>query len=159
MKDDIIIYASLSVEEIFENKHNFCLNAKFDYENLKRERYENWINDMILFWKNKQVDKIVPMFSDDCEYYETPFEKLENKEAIIAAWEEIKDHNIKKLEYKILGFQNNSCVARVVLKETDGRIIDMVYAFELQDNICTNFIQWYNIAQKTVVNIKKSTNL
>jgi len=58
-----------------------------------------------------------------------------------------------------LGFQNNSCVARFVLKETDGRIIDMVYAFELQDNIFINFIQWYNIAQKTVVNIKKSTNL
>jgi len=150
--------SGLSIEEIFENKYNFNSNAKFNYEELRKGRYEKWINDMILFWKNKEIDKIVHMFSDTCEYYETPFEKLGTKDDITTAWKDIDNHNIKKLEYKILGFQNNSCVVRVILKENDGRVVDMVYAFELQDNICTNFIQWYNIAHKKIVNIKKPSN-
>jgi len=45
--------------------------------------------------------------------------------------------------------QYNSCVARVVLEETNGRIIDMIYAFELnKDNICTKFTQWYNVNER-----------
>ena len=148
----------LSVEEIFENKYNFNSNKKFDNEQQRKERYDNWINNLISFWENKQVDKITPMFSDTCEYYETPFEKLESKKEITTTWKEIKKHSIKKLEYEILGFQNNSCVVRVILKETNGKIVDMVYAFELNDNLCTNFIQWYNINQKLVLNIKKSSS-
>jgi len=104
---------------------------------------------MIDFWKKKEIDKIVAMFSGNCEYFETPFEKLENREDVTTAWKEIQEHSIKKLEYKILGFQNNSCVVRVILKETTGRVVDMVYVFELDDNnVCTNFIHWYNIGKK-----------
>lgn len=148
---------NLTVEGVFENRHSFNSKTKFDYEEKRKKRYELWINEMLVLWKNKKVDEITKMFSDTCEYYETPFEKLETKNEITLAWEEIKQQKIKKLQYEIMGFQNNSCTIRVILKEFDGRVVDMIYIFELDDNnICTKFMQWFIIGYKTVVNIPKS---
>jgi len=139
------------IEEVFESKYRFSTISRFNFEELRRLAFDNWFQDMITNWKKKKVDKIVELFSEECEYYETPFEKLENKGAIITAWQDIAAHNIKSLTYTILGQQNNRCIARVLIEEKDDRIVDMIYSFELDhDKKCTKFTQWYNINEGEV---------
>lgn len=136
----------LLVEEIFENEFRAQSKVKFDFEEQRRKRYEKWLKDLITNWRRKKVDEIISMFSYDCEYYETPFEKLNSKDQINKVWQEIHDQKIKKITSHIICIQNNNCVARVILEDTSNTIIDMIYNFELNDNgICTKFIQWYSI--------------
>ena len=135
----------LSVDEVFENQYSFNSKANFEYEEFRKKRYEKWISNFVSFWKNKE-ENIILLFSENCEYYDSPFNKIESKEELYKVWKDNRDRVIKRLQYEILGYQNNSCIARLILKELNGSTLDMICLLELNiNNICTKFMKWENI--------------
>lgn len=41
---------------------------------------KEWLSKFVKFWENKDVDKVRSLFSENFEYWETPFKKLEIEE-------------------------------------------------------------------------------
>jgi len=60
-----------------------------------------WLKKFKSFWLEKNIDSILSLFSDDCVYFETPYKKIENKEALRKEWEYIKNHEIKTLNFEV----------------------------------------------------------
>lgn len=101
----------------------------------------NWCQKLQKFWQQKEIDKIIELFSKDVIYYEEPNNKITYKE-LINVWSEIKNQNTNNLEFKILLEDNNKCIANFILNE--NTTIDMIYEIELnEENKCIYFKQWY----------------
>lgn len=47
----------------------------------------NWLGKFKEYWERKNLDGVLSLFSDDVEYFETPYLKLESKEAILSEWQ------------------------------------------------------------------------
>lgn len=114
---------------------------------INQENFINWLDDLEKFWKVKDVTSILKLFDKNVEYYETPFDCLQNKNnqfnKIELAWHDIDTHKILKLYYKILGFRENVVIVNFIL-ELENRTVDMVYEVELnENNKCIYFKQWY----------------
>ena len=100
-----------------------------------------WCQKLQKFWQQKEIDKIIELFSENVIYYEEPNNKITYKE-LKFVWSEIKNQNIVSLNFKILSEENNKCIANFILKE--NTTIDMIYEITLNDeNKCTYFKQWY----------------
>lgn len=103
---------------------------------------EKWCNDLLSFWKNKEVEKIIDLFDENVEYYETPNMLVENIGAIKTMWEEIYVQDTSNIELKILCQNNNKIIANYILH--DKVSYDMIYEIELnENNKCVYFKQWY----------------
>lgn len=101
----------------------------------------NWCQNLKDFWHEKEIDKIIDLFSKEVVYYEEPTNKISYTE-LINVWNEIKDQDTKNIEFKVLVESSNKCIANFILK-TDTTI-DMIYEIELnEENKCTYFKQWY----------------
>ena len=103
---------------------------------------EKWCNDLLIFWKNKDIDNIINLFDPSVEYYEIPNMKLKDIDEVRSMWQEIKNQNTSNIELKVLCQENNKCIANYILK--DEVSFDMIYEIELNDNNkCIYFKQWY----------------
>ena len=57
---------------------------------------EEWLDALRDNWTNKNIPAIMELFSDDIEYWETPYSKLSSLEEIKSEWSSInKQDNIK----------------------------------------------------------------
>lgn len=103
--------------------------------------FEKWLEELKKFWMEKDIPNIVKLFDAEVEYYESPFEKIED---INIVWKDIEEQEIKKLEYHILGVKENVVIANYIL-ELPTRKVDMVYEIQLDNNNnkCHYFKQWY----------------
>ena len=43
---------------------------------------DTWIESFKQGWLDKDIDAVLNLFADDVDYWETPFEQLENKEQL-----------------------------------------------------------------------------
>lgn len=48
-----------------------------------------WLKDFAQHWTAKDVDGVLSLFSDDVEYWETPYKKIPDKKALSAEWQAI----------------------------------------------------------------------
>ena len=100
---------------------------------------EKWCNDLLIFWKKKEIENILNLFDKKVEYYETPNEKITD---IRKVWEEIKNQDTENIEFTILCQSNNKCVANYIIRGKET--YDMVYEIILnENNQCIYFKQWY----------------
>lgn len=104
--------------------------------------HETWCNLLKKYWEEKDINKIISLFSEDVIYYETPTEKLNSIKDVKTAWSEIKNQTTIDITYKILCTENNKCIVNFIL--TDNPTYDMIYEIVLDDNNkCTYFKQWF----------------
>jgi hypothetical protein len=68
---------------------------------------ENWLKDFNTFWKAKQIDSVLDLFTDDVEYWETPFKKLHSKEEITAEWQSIMAQENLVVSTALFASENN----------------------------------------------------
>ncbi len=59
---------------------------------------EHWLQKFKSAWIEKDVDKVMGLFSDDVEYWENPYKQLAGKEAIRAEWEIVRSQENIQLE-------------------------------------------------------------
>ncbi len=103
----------------------------------------NWCRKLKQYWIKKDILKIIDLFEEDVEYYETPFQRVND---IKLVWKDIESQNLNSLEYKIMGEKDNVIVANYIMDD-NGRIVDMIYEIKLNDKgKCTYFKQWYMIS-------------
>lgn len=102
----------------------------------------NWCEKLKQYWIQKDIPKILDLFEGNVEYYETPFQKVDNLKSV---WKDIESQKLKSLEYKIIGEKDNVVVANYIMND-NGTIVDMIYEIQLNENgKCTYFKQWYMI--------------
>lgn len=104
--------------------------------------HELWCKSLQEYWQEKNIAKILSLFSEKVTYYETPRDLLNSKTDIAAAWEEIKNQSPVIITYKILCVEGNKCIANFYLDGSSA--YDMIYEILLDEtNKCTYFKQWF----------------
>ena len=99
-----------------DNSYNWCLNLK-----------ENW--------KAKNVQRVMELFDQKVEYYETPTTKINTMQEIQQMWEEIESQNTDNIEFNILCQNEECCIVNFILK--DDISYDMIYQVKLNnENKC-----------------------
>lgn len=100
-----------------------------------------WCQNLLSFWQQKEITKIIELFSEDVIYYEEPNNKI-NYNELADVWSEIQGQDTSNLQYKIIAEENNKCIANFLLK--GEKTYDMIYEIELnEENKCVYFKQWY----------------
>lgn len=57
---------------------------------------DEWLNTFRARWIAKDTDGVLDLFTDDVEYWETPYKKIDNKEKLLQEWSVIlKQENIE----------------------------------------------------------------
>lgn len=66
---------------------------------------KKWLSDFQIYWMNKDIEALMSLFSEDVQYYETPFLKMEDKTAVEEFWYAIKNHDNINVEFEIFSQQ------------------------------------------------------
>lgn len=104
-------------------------------------KYINFCQNLKDFWQQKEIDKIIDLFSEEVVYYEEPNNKIAYAE-LKDVWKEIKDQDTTNIEFNILLESTDKCIVNFLL--VGETTIDMIYEIKLNDdNKCTYFKQWY----------------
>lgn len=69
---------------------------------------ELWMQEFFWNWKNHNIEKVLALFSENCEYWETPFQRIESKEMLKTEWEYILRQEDIKYEYHIFNQEGYS---------------------------------------------------
>ena len=127
-----------SCENLKDAKSIMCADCY--NKNSTNEKVDQWINLLRTYWINKEIEKIVNLFSDDCECYDTPFSSKGN---IKEDWKEIETQNIIDISYKIMMRNNYEFMVEFVIEYDDG-LCSAINHIKLSENLkCTYLKQWF----------------
>jgi len=104
-----------------------------------------WLNEFKKSWIKKDVKAILNLFSEDVEYYETPFHKLKNKIEIGRMWNEIALQKDIKLDFEVFCKEENKYAIKWNLKFFNKKefVYQGVYLLSLNLNDkCNHFMQY-----------------
>jgi len=62
---------------------------------------DDWLQKFRNRWRNKQVDRVLELFADEVEYYETPTPELESKEEIRNEWRNIRSQENIEIDTEV----------------------------------------------------------
>lgn len=106
---------------------------------------DRWLEDFRQGWINGEVDKVLNLFSQDVDYYETPSKKLEYSE-LRSEWENVKDQKNIQLYTEVFSRAANRYTVKWRLSyRKNGRKKELggVYLIVLGDEgLCTEFHQY-----------------
>lgn len=64
-------------------------------------RINIWLELFARYWEKYQIENLMTLFTNEIEYWETPFKNIKNKVLLEKEWQIIKDYKDIKLEYEI----------------------------------------------------------
>ena len=106
-----------------------------------------WLENFKKYWLNKEINLVIELFSDNVEYYETPFYKFNNKNEILSAWKYINKQNISYLDFDIFSVEKDKFTIEWELKyniEEKQFHFKGIYLMTLNsENKCNYFIQYW----------------
>ncbi|WP_414837972.1 YybH family protein [Candidatus Nanosalina sp. VS9-1] len=107
---------------------------------------EAWMEDFREAWKDKDIDRVMSLFTDGVEYFETPFLKFENREELREEWKGIRDQQDINLDFEVFSSDGDKFTVKWDLEYTqDGESFTSrgVYLIRLNsENNCYNFVQY-----------------
>lgn len=104
------------------------------------KQFDKWCSSLKEYWLKKDITSIIQLFDNEVEYYETPFEKVNDIETV---WKDIEEQNLISLEYEIIGIKDNTVIANFIMND-NHEIVDMIYEIRLNElGKCNYFKQWY----------------
>lgn len=108
-------------------------------------KINDWLELFKKFWMNKDVEKVIALFSGDVEYFETPEIKFKHVDEIKLAWKAIKMQNEIKLELNLVGYIDGIYDVKWELaysKQGKSHRYKGVYKIHLnEDKKCNYFMQ------------------
>ena len=107
----------------------------------------DWLGKFKCGWEEKNVDKILSLFSGDVVYYETPFHKLSGLDEIKKEWAVIMNQNEIDLSYNVFSKDNNKYTVKWDLKYYDKEKNQFhfsgVYLIKLNEmGLCDEFLHY-----------------
>ena len=106
----------------------------------------NWLRNFENFWKSRDIDRVLDLFTDDVIYYETPFIQLKNKEAIKNEWEIIKKQEDISLNCRVFSQEDNKYCIKwdlFYIKKGMENHLKGIYLIKLNKNgKCSEFCQY-----------------
>ena len=107
---------------------------------------DEWLKKFKQAWIGKDVDRVMELFTDDVDYFETPFIEFENKDELREEWESIKAQEDIDLELEVFGSEEErfTVIWNLSYRE-DGKELDSrgVYLIKLnEENRCFEFAQY-----------------
>ncbi len=110
------------------------------------EKINNWLDKLTTFWESQDIDEVVNLFTDDVEYWETPFKKLANSDELRREWEDIKNQQNIVINCKVFSKEGDkySVLWDLEYKDTFNQLKQYrgIYLVRLNsDNKCHYFFQ------------------
>lgn len=106
---------------------------------------EEWLQQFRENWDNKDVEKVLSLFTEDVTYYETPTEKLAPEE-LENEWKNIKEQEDIRLELDLFSSDGNKHTVQWELSYiSDGKRNELrgIYLIKLNENgKCIEFWQY-----------------
>lgn len=107
---------------------------------------EEWRDSFEQAWKSQDVESVLDLFTDDVDYYETPSEKLENKEQLREEWQTVKDQQDIEIETEVFSGDGDRFTVKWSLSYTrsgEENSLKGIYLIKLNsDNKCYEFWQY-----------------
>lgn len=115
-------------------------------QRIQKADVEKWLDNLKRAWLEKDFitsNSIRDIFVDTIYYYETPYSKpVQNPYDIEELWFEIKNQNIKKLEFKLLALDDKTAMVHWVFEDDSG-LYDGIYEIQFNHSKrCHYFKQW-----------------
>ncbi|MBT4384605.1 nuclear transport factor 2 family protein [Candidatus Peregrinibacteria bacterium] len=96
-----------------------------------------WLSQFTEAWKTHAIDKVLALFSDDLEYWETPFKKITNKIELEKEWQYIKIQTNIQIKCKVFSISGNKYSIFWELKYENNKNVQKelrgIYLIELDD--------------------------
>ena len=110
---------------------------------MTKEFIENWLENLKIYWLNKDIDNIINIFKNTTYYQESPFIKpYTNIKEIEKEWLSIKNINIQELTLKVLSINNNIAIINWHLLQ-DNKEYDGIYEIKFNEKLeCIYFKSW-----------------
>ena len=109
------------------------------------EPIEIWLTQFKKAWQDKNIDSVADLFTDDVEYWETPFRKLEDKAQLKSEWQAINDQTNIELDLEDSVSANSEFVVKWSLKySANGELQEWsgLYLIKFDGNgLCNYFYQ------------------
>ena len=108
---------------------------------------DNWLEQFKQRWLSKDIDGVMELFSDEVEYWETPFLKFANKQELRDEWEGVRSLEDQQLalDLYVHDAEHHKHVVRFTFSCThDGEASRSagVYLVTLNDaGVCTYFMR------------------
>jgi hypothetical protein len=107
---------------------------------------EGWMKKFRERWIAKDIDGVIELFADDVEYFETPYQEIEDLEALREEWKSIRNQEDINLSYEIYSRDGSKFTVKWDLKysqDQDWNHLKGIYLIELnEENKCVKFWQY-----------------
>ncbi len=107
---------------------------------------EKWLSKFKHAWIEKDIDRVMALFTDKVEYYETPFLKFEDKKQLRDEWETIQKQEDVNLNFEVFNSEDDRFTIIWSLTYTEnGNTCESkgAYLIELNsENKCYRFAQY-----------------
>ncbi len=102
---------------------------------------QDWMERFKAAWLSKDIDAVLALFTDDVEYWETPFQKMGKGIELSDAWGEILPLKNMELEYDVfaMDLEKDRYAVKWKFSHSIGRSAG-AYLIELDENgLCKYF--------------------
>ncbi|MDX9914100.1 MAG: nuclear transport factor 2 family protein [Candidatus Moranbacteria bacterium] len=109
------------------------------------KKIEEWLENFKVAWKTYDIDKVLGLFDDNVEYWETPFIKLSSFDDLKREWSYIRSQKDISIDTEVFSSVGNKFAVKWFLTYLDdkGEVHDLsgVYLIELneRDKCCYFF--------------------
>jgi SnoaL-like domain len=117
---------------------------------VSKSDFEKWLSLLKSAWKNGSSMEASMLFSDNVDYYETPFENYRGRQAVKLLWDEVPNTQTDiNLKFERLSFFNSLGIAHwsakyKLIKSGREITLDGIFVCEFDDNkLCKVFKQWW----------------
>ena len=112
------------------------MNLNYDYAS-------EWLKKLKEYWVSKNIEGVISLFTKTSYYQETPFlEPYTTFEQIANEWQNIKNQDIKNIDFKILAIDKNVLIVEWLF-EIDIEVFDGIYEIKFNDDLeCIYFKSW-----------------
>ena len=100
-----------------------------------------WMQEFKQYWLSYDIEGVISMFDENVEYWESSFERIENKQQLQEEWKYITTQRNIELSYEVFSQDQNKFTIIWTLKYNDKEVRG-TYLLKLNsENKCIYFYQ------------------
>jgi len=132
------------IKDIKERVKNciYCNSAIDEYAWCSCNEKISFVQTLTNAWRKKNVIAIISLFAENCEYWETPYKRIDGMINIQKEWEAIETMKEMQVDHRVLAIWGNTIIINFKLR-TNEYEQDIVNEFRLENGKCVYMKQWF----------------